>query len=84
MRSYPKCQCGVVVGLYFSQRLNAWICPPCLERDAQAAMRERCAKVVRGKCETCNGTGTAMMAPHGSACSGCTPAIRAIRTLEIE
>ena len=31
-----KCSCGAVVGLYLSERLNAWVCPPCLDARIEA------------------------------------------------
>lgn len=33
MARLPKCRCGTVVGLYFSERLCRHVCPQCLENE---------------------------------------------------
>ena len=40
----PKCECGVVVGLYFSERLDRYVCPKCLD-DEVAGLTERCREL---------------------------------------
>jgi len=34
-RDNIRCECGAVIGLYLSKRLNRWICPSCFEKSIE-------------------------------------------------
>lgn len=51
-RIMPKCKCGAVIGLYFSERLKAYVCPLCLDFEVLKLKKLEQEVIALGVCLT--------------------------------